>query len=852
MHRKNLFSIYTSFLPKCTKFKVRSIHTNSIHVGKPLQSSIQNDDALAPQLVSILRACVDPSGLSKGRQVHGQMVVNGIGYEGILGTKLLGMYVQCGSFVDAKKIFYQIQLWCSEPWNWMIRGFAAMGQFDFALLFYFKMLGCRTSPDNYTFPYVIKACGGLNRVALGRVIHDKIQSMGFELDMFVGSALIKFYADNGCIHDARYLFDRMPTKDGVLWNVMLNAYAKIGDWDSATGLFMQMRRTYSNPNSVTLACVLSVCASEMMIHFGTQLHGLVVSCGLQMESPVANTLLAMYAKCGHLFDARRVFDMMPKTDLVTWNGMISGYVQNGVMDEASCLFHEMVSAGMKPDSITFSSFLPLLSEGATLRQGKEIHCYILRNGVSLDVFLKSALIDIYFKCRDVEMARKIFDQRTPVDIVVCTAMISGYVLNGMNNNALEIFRWLLKEKMRPNSVTLASFLPACAGLAALKLGKELHGHILKYGHGGSCYVGSAIMDMYAKCGRLDLAYQTFIRISDRDAVSWNSMITSCSQNGKPEEAIRLFRQMGIEGNKYDCVSVSAALSACANLPALHYGKQIHAFMIKGALKSDLFAESALIDVYSKCGNLDLARRVFDMMEEKNEVSWNSIIAAYGNHGRLQDSLNLFHEMLGIGILPDHVTFLAIISACGHAGQVDQGIHYFRCMTKELAIMARMEHYACMVDLFGRAGRLNEAFEMIKGMPFSPDAGVWGTLLGACRLHGNVELAEVASRNLFDLDPQNSGYYVLLSNLHANAGQWESVLKIRSLMKEKGVQKVPGYSWIDVNNSTHMFVAADRSHPQSSEIYLLLKNLLLELRKEGYVPKPHLPMHPQTMGLQSSE
>ena len=849
--RKNLSSIYKSFLPS-SPFKLKSIHTNSINIGKPLQFSIHKDDALAPQLVSILQTCTDPCSLSQGRQVHAQMVVSGIGYNGNLGTKLLGMYILCGGFLDAKNMFYQLQLWCPEPWNWMIRGFTMMGQFDFALLLYFKMLGCGTLPDKYTFPYVIKACGGLNSVALGRVVHDKIQAMGFELDVFVGSSLIKLYSENGCIRDARYLFDRMPRKDGVLWNVMLNGYVKNGDRGSAIGVFMEMRKTETYSNSVTFACVLSACASEMLINFGSQLHGLVICCGLEMDSPVANTLLAMYAKCGHLFDARKLFDMMPKTDLVTWNGMISGYVQNGFMDEASCLFHEMISAGMKPDSITFSSFLPLLSEGATLRQGKEIHCYIIRNGVSVDVFLKSALIDIYCKCRDVEMACKIFNERTPVDVVVCTAMISGYVLNGMNNNALEIFRWLAQERMRPNSVTLASVLPACAGLATLKLGKELHGHILKNGHGGSCFVGSAIMDMYAKCGRLDLSHQTFMGISNRDVISWNSMITSCTQNGKPEEAIDLFHQMGMGGTKYDCVSISAALSACANLPALLYGKEIHAFMMRGAFRSDLFAESALIDMYSKCGNLELARHVFDMMEEKNEVSWNSIIAAYGNHGRLKDSLNMFHEMLEDGIQPDHVTFLAIISACGHAGKVDEGLHFFHYMTEELGIMARMEHYACMVDLFGRAGRLNEAFGMINSMPFSPDAGVWGTLLGACRLHGNVELAEVASKNLFELDPQNSGYYVLLSNVHANAGQWESVLKIRSLMKERGVQKVPGYSWIDVNNTTHVFVAAERSHPQSSQIYLLLKNLLLEMKKEGYIPQLYLRMHPQTIGLQKPE
>eukprot|EP00257_Ricinus_communis_P028232 XP_025015646.1 pentatricopeptide repeat-containing protein At4g21300 [Ricinus communis] len=680
------------------------------------------------------------------------------------------------------------------------------------------------------------------------MVHDTIWLMGFNVDEFVGSSLIKLYAENGCIEDARRLFDKMPNKDCVLWNVMLNGFVKCGEPNSAVKVFEDMRNCQTKPNSITFASVLSICASEALSEFGNQLHGLVISCGFHFDPLVANALVAMYSKFGQLSDALKLFNTMPDTNVVTWNGMIAGFVQNGFMDEASLLFSEMISAGVSPDSITFASFLPSVTESASLKQGKEIHGYILRHGIALDVFLKSALIDIYFKCRDVGMACKIFKQSTNVDIVVCTAIISGYVLNGLNNDALEIFRWLLEEKMSPNAVTLASVLPACAGLATLNLGKELHANILKHGLDERRHVGSAIMDMYAKCGRLDLAYQIFRRMPEKDAVCWNAIITNCSQNGKPQEAIDLFRQMGREGLSYDCVSISAALSACANLPALHHGKAIHSFMIKGAFDSEVFAESALIDMYGKCGNLSVARCVFDMMREKNEVSWNSIIAAYGSHGHLEVSLALFHKMLEDGIQPDHVTFLTILSACGHAGQVDKGIQYFRCMTEEYGIPARMEHYACIVDLFGRAGRLNEAFETIKNMPFSPDDGVWGTLLGACRVHGNVELAEVASRCLLDLDPENSGCYVLLSNVHADAGQWGSVRKIRSLMKKRGVQKVPGYSWIEVNKTTHMFVAADGSHPESAQIYSVLNNLLLELRKEGYCPKPYLPMHPQTFGL----
>ncbi|XP_060668786.1 pentatricopeptide repeat-containing protein At4g21300 isoform X2 [Ziziphus jujuba] len=793
--------------------KPMSMLTNTNGKDSLISPSMYTEETLENQFASILQACCVHALIGQGKQVHAQVVVCGLSKNCNLGTKILSMYVFCGSIMEARNVFYQLELRYALPWNWIIRGITMMGWFNIALTFYFKMLASGISPDKYTFIYVIKACSGLKNARLGKLVHETIQLMGLKVDVFVASCLIKLYADNGCIHDARCLFDQIPHKDIVLWNVMINGYVKNGDTNNSVEMFLKMKKSDSKPNAVTFACMLSICASDVLIGFATQLHGLAVSCGLELDSSVANTLLSMYSKCKCLSDARRLFDLMPQTDVVTWNGMISGYVQNGFMTEASHIFHDMVSAGVKPDSITFSSFLPSLAE----------------------------------YCRNVEMACKIFNRSATVDVVVCTAMISGFVLNGMNIDALKIFRWLLQEKMKPNSLTLASVLPAFAGLAVLRLGKELHGNIIKNGLHRKRHVGSAITDMYAKCGNLDLAHRVFQGLSERDAVCWNTMITSCSQNGKPEEAIDLFRKMGEAGAKYDSVSISSMLSACANLPAFHYGKEIHGFMIRRDIISDLFCASALIDWYAKCGNLDFSQHVFDLMPNKSEVSWNSIIAAYGNHGHLKDSLTLFHEMLENGILPDHVTFLGVISACGHAGQINEGIYYFHCMTEQYGIPARMEHYACMVDLFGRAGRLNEAFETIQSMPFSPDAGVWGTLLGACRVHGNVELAEVASKNLFDLDPQNSGYYILLSNINADAGKWGRVLEIRRLMKERGVQKVPGYSWIEVNNITHMFVAADGSHPQSAQIYLLLYSLLLELRKEGYVPQPYLPTNQQIWG-----
>ncbi|KAL7089612.1 hypothetical protein ACP275_13G195300 [Erythranthe tilingii] len=790
---------------------------------------------LAPLLQHQKGSFLSPPVLQQTQQIHAQITVNGLHNMGILGTRILGMYILCNNYLDAKKLFFQLQLCYAAPWNWMIRGFTMTGYYDYAIMFYFKMLSFGTNPDKYTFPYLIKACGGLRAVDLVKHIHGMINEFGFELDVYVGSALVKFYAENDCLDNARNLFDKLPQRDIVMWNVILNGYLKCESLaHNVVELFVEMRRSEVKPNYVTYTSVLCLCGSKSMVGLGNQVHGLVVKCGLETDPTVANTLVAMYTKCRSLFDARMLFDFVAqKADLITWNAMIGGYVQNGYMNEASDLFRKMISSEIKPDSVTFASLLPLVPELGCLDQGKEIHCYIVRHGVLFDLFLKNALIDVYFKCNDVEMAYKVFKQSSAVDIVICTAMISGLVLNGMNVDALEIFRGLIGNKLRPNAVTFASVLPACAALAALKLGKELHGNIVKKGLEGRCYVGSAISDMYAKCGRLDLGHEVFIRMSERDSVCWNSMITNCSQNGKPEVAMDLFLRMGLEGAKYDCVSISAALSACADLSDLNRGKEIHSLMIRRGFNFDLFATSALIDTYAKCGDLDLASRVFDNMESRNEVSWNSIIAAYGNHGELNTCVELFRAMEDEGFRPDGVTFLAVMSACGHAGRVEEGKSYFNSMIQDYGFCARMEHYACLIDMFGRAGRLEEAFRVIETMPFTPDAGIWGTLLGSCRIHGNVELAEVASEHLFRLDPQNSGYYVLLSNLHADSGTWTRVNQIRGMMKERGVKKLTGYSWIEVDNSSHVFAAADKSHPLSSQIYAVLNNLLVELQDEGY-------------------
>ncbi|CAD6214866.1 unnamed protein product [Miscanthus lutarioriparius] len=717
---------------------------------------------------------------------------------------------------------------------------------------------------------LLRGCVSAPHLPLGLRIHARaVVSGALSSHTALHNRLLGMYVLSRRFHDAVAVFSALPRAaagSSLPWNWLIRGFTAAGHHSLAVLFYVKMwtHPAAPRPAAHTLPYVVKSCAALGAVSLGRLVHSTARAIGIASDVYAGSALIKMYSDAGFLRDARDAFDgmpwrdcilwnvmmdglfeLMPQDDLVTWNGMISGCVQNGLLDEALGLFCNMQRSGARPDSVTLVSLLPALTDLNGLKQGKEVHGYIIRNCVHMDAFLVSALVDIYFKCRDVRMAQNVYDAARTIDVVIGSTMISGYVLNGMSEEALQMFRYLLEQCIKPNDVTVASVLPACASMAALPLGQEIHGYVLRNAYEGKCYVESALMDMYAKCGRLDLSHYIFSKMSLKDEVTWNSMISSFLQNGEPQEALDLFRQMCMEGIKYNNVTISSALSACASLPALYYGKEIHGVIIKGPIKADIFAESALIDMYAKCENMELALRVFEFMPNKNEVSWNSILSAYGAHGLVKESVSFLHRMQEEGYKPGHETFLALISACAHAGLVEEGLQLFECMTKEYLIVPRMEHFACMVDLYSRSGRLDKAIQFIADMPFKPDAGIWGALLHACRVHRNVELADIASQELFKLDPGNSGYYVLMSNINAVAGRWDGVSKVRRLMKDNKILKIPGYSWVDVNNSSHLFAASDKSHPESEDIYTSLKALLRELREEGYVPRPDLcnPMHP---------
>eukprot|EP01018_Ginkgo_biloba_P013215 Gb_00776 [translate_table: standard] len=504
-------------------------------------------------------------------------------------------------------------------------------------------------------------------------------------------------------------------------------------------------------------------------------------------------------------------------------------------EEALEIFHLMQHRAIRVDIDTYALLLQGCIAMKAVEEGRRIHDHMVETGVKADIYLSTKLVIMYAKSGRLLSARQLFDKIPERNLVSWNVIIAGYARHGQSDEALRLFYEMVEEDMELDEYTFATVLRACAAQAEIKAGKQVHAYIIKMELQTHVYVGSALIDMYAKCGRIEDARQAFDRMSNKNVVSWNAMIAGYAQHGFGEEALSLFYQMQLAGMKVDHFTFATVIRVCAGLASLEQGKQVHAGIVRCGYELDIVLGSALVDLYSKWGRVEDARQVFDKMRKKNIISWNAMIAGYGNHGRGKDALQLFEQMQREGIKPNHVTFLAILSACSYSGLLNEGWHLFDCMDRDYGITPRAMHYACMVEILGRAGRLDDAYHFINNVPIKPSANMWGTLLSACRIHVNTELGKIAAERLFDLEPRKVGNYVVLSNIYVAAGRWEDAAKVRKTMEDKGMKQEPVCSWIEVKKRVHMFVVGDRLHPQVEEIYSMLERLTVQMRETGYVP-----------------
>lgn len=688
-----------------------------------------------------------------------------------------------------------------------------------------------TQNCTFLYPSVLRAVYGVGDLVMGKKLHGRIIKSGFSNDHVIGTSLLAMYGELCCLSYARKVFDEMTERDLVSWSSVVSCYVENGLPREGLEMFRLMFSEGIRPDSVTLLGIAEACAKIGCLKLAKSVHGYAIREGMVGNASLSNSLIVMYSQCGHLGRAKGLFEYLTDRSTACWTSMISSYNQNGFFEEAIDAFIQMQESEVEPNEVTMINILYSCSRLGRLKEGKSVHCFILRRAMdTADLDLVPALIDFYAACWKIRSCEIILHIIGTRNVVSWNTLISFYAREGLNEEAMVLFGLMVSKGLIPDSFSLASSISASASAGSIQFGQQIHGHVMKRGFMDE-FVLNSLMDMYSKCSLVDLAYTIFSKITQKSIVTWNCMICGFSQNGMSVEALNLFDEMNLNCLDINEVTFLSAIQACSNLGYLEKGKWIHNKIIVSGNQTDLYIETALVDMYAKCGDLQTAQRVFDGMRGKTVVSWSTMIAAHGTHGQINAAISLFTNMIQSGIKPNEVTFMNILSACRHAGSVEEGKLYFNSM-RHYDIVPNAEHFASIVDLLSRAGDINGAYEIIKSMCMPIDASIWGALLNGCRIHGRMDLVEKINDEIRGISTDDTGYYTLLSNIYAEGGNWYESRKVRSRMEGMGLKKVPGYSTVEIDRKIYRFGAGDTSEWQMKEICMFLENFQSLTQEQG--------------------
>ncbi|CAA0815281.1 Pentatricopeptide repeat-containing protein -mitochondrial [Striga hermonthica] len=589
-------------------------------------------------------------------------------------------------------------------------------------------------------------------------IHARMTVSGLSSDPLAYSRLVAFCAlsPTGDLDYSKRMLISTNNHNAFSWNIVIRAACDGHNPAEAFLLYKQMLGVgsfRSRPDNYTYPLLFKTCARLLLFDVGRQVLVHVLRLGFKRDLFVRNSLIHFLVTCGELDAAGKVFDESPVRDLVSWNSLINGYVRCGKGKEALRIYKKMEMEGkIEPDEVTLIGVVTACAQLEESQLGREFHRYIKHKGLKMTVPLANSLLDMYVKCGDLEEAKGLFEKmEEEKTMVTWTTMVTGY----------------------------------------------------------------------AKSGHLDIARRFFDKMPEKDVVPWNAMIGAYARAHRAKEALSLFHEMQAARIEPDEVTMVSCLSACAQLGALDLGIWIHGYIQKNNLSMNVVLGTALVDMYAKCGSIRRALEAFHEIPGRNALTYTAIICGLALHGESKRALSYFTEMINSGLMADEVTYLGVLSACCHGGLVEEGRKVFSQMSSKYK---EMKHYSCMVDLFGRAGLLNEAVEVIESMPMEGDGVIWGALFFACRMHRNMELGEKAAKKLLELDAGDSGIYVLLAGMYVERGMWEEAEEVRRLMRERGVDKTPGCSSIEVEGNVHEFVVRDRSHPETRRVHECLVRL----------------------------
>ncbi|XP_043716357.1 pentatricopeptide repeat-containing protein At4g39530-like [Telopea speciosissima] len=741
-----------------------------------------------------------PRSIRECKQIQANLIVLGNISEVYLTNTLLNFYSKCGDLSHARQLFDQTPQKNVVTWTSMITAYVHRGSFERALHLFVEMIHSGENPNQFTLSVVIRACTALSYIELGLQIHGLVIHLGLEKDEFAGSSLVDMYFKfGGCLDDACRIFDGLFRRDTVTWNVMISGFAQIHDSIEVCRLFSEMQVIDGlKPNDFTFTSLLKCCCCLREVE---QIHGLVLKFGNESDVVVGSALVDLYGKCGNMGSGRKVLDSMAGKDGFVWSSVISGYARNDCGEEAVVLFRDMCRKGLKPDQHALSSALKACVEIRGIETGMQIHTQMIKNGYHADCFVSSVLLNLYTDFNYMDEAEKVFRSISDRDLVAWNSMIMGYAFVPEGSTAcIKLYRELRQTfTLKPDEATVIAILKSCRSQTDLDLGLQIHADIVKFNLSCATLVGNGVINMYSKCMAVDDARKAFDTMIHKDEATWNSIIGSYVQNGIQLEALKLCKEMLAVGMSLSCFSLPLCITASSALAVMDLGKQFHSSVIKFGFDRDVYVGSSIIDMYAKCGNIEDSIKVFHELHDLNVVIFNALISGFAQHGRALEAIEVFKYMEKMNIIPNKITFLAVLSACSHVGLVEESILIFNLMCQSYGIEPEPEHYSCLVDAFGRAGRLEEASQLLQN---SIGVSAWRTLLSACRNHGNLLIGEKSARKVMELEPDDHASYVLLSNVYSEAGRWEEAMVLRQKMANIGVQKDPGNSWLIIRDQVN--------------------------------------------------
>lgn len=816
------------------KTQAKSHHNPVLSASPSPTSDIISFDGIlsSGDYASLFDSCRLPRSV---QQIHAHALKSGYSGDEYVDVKLLEAYGRLGCFADATMVFDNMPVKNVYSWRAILDIYVEEGYLEEAFQLFLDLQRDDVELEFFVFPVLLRICCGYGGIRLAREMHGIVIKNGCLLNIYVANALIDTYGKCGSLDEAKKVFNHMNDRDRVSWNSIVTA-----------------------------------CADNEMVR-------------------EALDFLERMSAEGNL-----------EPNLVSWSAVIGGLSKNEYDEEAIEMLYNMNKLGLVPNARTLASALPSCSRLLMLELGKEIHAYATRHELMSNPFVVNGLIDLYRRCKamlsawnvfsffstknevsyntmivgycnngDIVRARELFNQMKlegkRKGVISWNSMISGLVSNLKFDEALCMFRELVTEGFQADTFTLGSLITACTKLGSVIRGKELQSYAVIRGLQTNPFVGGALVEMYSNFKDITAAQKAFDEVAERDAATWNALISGYAashhienvkcllqsmqedgfepsgytwngilaaqmDNDQHEMALELFSNMQSSNLRPDVYAVGIAITACSRLASIRRGMQVHAFVTRSCYESDSHIGAGLIDMYAKCGSIKQAKLVYDRIKSFNLVTENAMLTAYSMHGYGKEGIALFRNLLDKGVKPDSITFLSALSSCVHAGAVKTGQECFYMM-KDHGVVPSLKHYTCVVDLLSRAGKFDDAIGVIRKMPMEPDPVTWGALLGGCVIHGDINLGEVAANKLIEMEPQNAGNHVILANLYASAGRWGDSQAARIVLDQRQMHKSAGCSWIEDKDEIHVFVACDRSHSRVEEIYTILENLTNQMRLE---------------------